>query len=607
MKYSILIVAYNAFDYLEKCLHSIRASAIEDFEVVVVNNSADPLPPDLADEVDTLIEGQGNIGFAAGCNLAAQWAKGETFIFLNPDTEVYGDWALRLAKPLYRVYISAGAEIKSGEPGDPFTSPVMQKVGAVGPVSDFVAGAQRMDRHFKPSATPAETAAWAAEHMDGQEEETKLIIGLCFAITREAWDEMGGMDPVLFLGNDDLDLSWRLREAGYRLIIAKDVFVHHAGHKSFETRPYGEVAKLLEESEVALHGKLLDYYNGEPPSSTDLWGADFFYTGPQRRMTLSVVMIVREEAENLHAMVRQLGFADQVVIVDTALPGEEALLQAGRAEIHQFPWTEDFAAARNFSKSKATGDWIMWLDADDRIPEETGRLIRNGLDNPSRRMLQRRVFFDLKIVNVENGRPYGETFFQPRILPNLPDLQWENAIHESMVPSIMQLRKWRTLDRAPSADMVIHHTGYSTPELRRRKTERNLRMLRAQVDTPQKYMDMGSAHAAIEQWTEAGALWRWLLDRWSPHLEEPFRDHIRYQVGVALYRAKAYDEALEWFEENTKQDATYMVGDVLLKLGKDGRGYLQAYLDQAPDASAWGSHRYVMEDAAKRLLGSPLG
>lgn len=585
VKYSIIIVAYKAFEYLEKCIASIKASSIQDYEIVLVDNN-----PDATDDMAKLPynrfhwDGK-NHGFAEGCNIGAELAKGEILILLNPDTEVYGDWADRMAKALDASY-----------------------VGAVGPVSDFVAGTQRLDFHFPRQDTPAATAAWAAEHMVNQTMDTKLLIGMCLMIRRTLWTEIGGMDPALFLGNDDLDLSWRLRQAGYCLLIARDVFIHHVGHKSFETRPRPEVMALLEESEVALHNKLLDYYNGEPPSAMDLWGVDFFYTGPYRRMTLSVVMIVREEAENLHQLIPQLDFADQIVVVDTSLPGEEQIVRARRAEVHYRPWDDDFAAARNFAKSKATGDWILWLDADDRVPEETARLIRGGLDKPSRRMMQRRVYFDLKIVNTGvDGQPYGETFFQPRILPNIPEVQWSGKIHESPMPSIIEIRKYRLLERAAAVDMVINHTGYATAEQRQAKTDRNLRMLRAQPDTPQKYMDMANAFAAIEQWTEAGALWSMIFDRWGKHLELPFADHISYQVGVSLYRAKAFGEALPWFWDSNKQDALYMRGDTLLKLGKDGRAHLREYLAQTPEASPWGSHRHVMVAEAKRLLGSPLG
>jgi GT2 family glycosyltransferase len=623
MKYSVIIVAYKAFDYLEKCIKSIRASAIQDYEIIVVDNTERPkeIQPDLdgrplAESIvlgmaDTVYYPDKNIGFAAGCNAGATRAKGAILIFLNPDTEVYGAWADEMAKYL-------------AEEG----------VGAVGPISDFVAGMQRMDLHLEPKATPAETAAWAAEHLEGQGQETKLIIGLCLMIPRTVWDCVQGMDPKLFLGNDDLELSWRLREASYRLIIARDVFVHHAGHKSMESRPRPEIAKLLEESETHLHGKLLDYYNGEPPSAVDLWGVDFFYTGPARRLTLSVVMIVRNEADKVLLPINDMGScADECIVVDTGSddatinhlktrmvegrasgfhePGEALGPDTGRnpaLKLYRFPWVDDFAAARNFAKSKATGDYLLWLDADDRVPAETARLIRQGLDNPSRRMLQRRVYFDLRLVNTADGRPQGESLFQPRILPNLPEIQWEGAIHESPMPSILRLRRWRTLDRIAAVDMTIIHTGYDSHELRAQKTARNLRMLEAQPDTPQKYMDMANAYASIEKWTEAGALYRWLLCRWEPHLEAHFRDHIRYQVGVALYRAKAWKEALSWFGKSSKQDATFMIGDCLEHLGGDGGAFYRAYLAQTPDANPFGSHRVVMAaEAREKLKESPLG
>ena len=64
---------------------------------------------------------------------------------------------------------------------------------------------------------------------------TKLLIGFCLMMERARYAAMGGMDENLFLGNDDLDLSWRLRNLGLKLVVASDAFIFHEGQKSFKT------------------------------------------------------------------------------------------------------------------------------------------------------------------------------------------------------------------------------------------------------------------------------------------------------------------------------------------------------------------------------------
>jgi GT2 family glycosyltransferase len=107
-------------------------------------------------------------------------------------------------------------------------------VGAVGPTSNYVIGRQHTSCNVPHIV----------------EEETKTIVGLFFAVRREIVDQIGGLNERLadyipdypddvrenlrLGGADDLDYSRRIREAGWRLVIARDVFVWHAGSSTFK-------------------------------------------------------------------------------------------------------------------------------------------------------------------------------------------------------------------------------------------------------------------------------------------------------------------------------------------------------------------------------------
>jgi hypothetical protein len=93
----------------------------------------------------------------------------------------------------------------------PFIDP---KVGAVGPASNVVMGLQNIF-----SYTPISIFT------------TKYLIGFCFLARRSALEEVGGIDTSL-PGGDDLDMSIRLRKAGYKLIVDKNVFVYHHGFQT---------------------------------------------------------------------------------------------------------------------------------------------------------------------------------------------------------------------------------------------------------------------------------------------------------------------------------------------------------------------------------------
>ena len=93
--------------------------------------------------------------------------------------------------------------------------------------------------------------------------------------------------------------------------------------------------------------------------------------------TWSLCMIVKDEEAVLERCLNSAAaLADEIVIVDTGSSDATKEI-AGRFtdRIYDFPWKDDFAAARNFSFSLAEGEYVMWLDADDVLPEDSLRLL----------------------------------------------------------------------------------------------------------------------------------------------------------------------------------------------------------------------------------------
>src|SRR5438094_930042 len=84
---------------------------------------------------------------------------------------------------------------------------------------------------------------------------------------------------------------------------------------------------------------------------------------------VSLTMIVKNEEANLpDCLASASGLFDEIIIVDTGSSDRtKAVAAQFRAKVFDFPWIDDFAAARNEALRHATGDWVFWLDADDRI------------------------------------------------------------------------------------------------------------------------------------------------------------------------------------------------------------------------------------------------
>jgi glycosyltransferase involved in cell wall biosynthesis len=94
-------------------------------------------------------------------------------------------------------------------------------------------------------------------------------------------------------------------------------------------------------------------------------------------MTISACMIVRNEAKMLPDCLDSLkDWIDEIIIVDTGSTDETKSI-AGKyeAKIYDMEWADDFSAARNFSISKATGDWIFVVDADEIVGQGSGERI----------------------------------------------------------------------------------------------------------------------------------------------------------------------------------------------------------------------------------------
>ena len=104
-------------------------------------------------------------------------------------------------------------------------------------------------------------------------------------------------------------------------------------------------------------------------------------------VSLSVLMITNNEeikAENLDQI------SDDIVIVDTK--------EKQTFGTHHFPWTDDFSEARNYAQSQCKGDYILWLDDDDEVPQKTIGTIKEMLGETQ--MLSLNFVFDFALKSV---------------------------------------------------------------------------------------------------------------------------------------------------------------------------------------------------------------
>lgn len=174
--------------------------------------------------------------------------------------------------------------------------------------------------------------------------------------------------------------------------------------------------------------------------------------------TISLCLIVKNEEKVLARCLDSVkGFADEIVIVDTGSADEtKKIAERYTDRIYDFVWRDDFSAARNYSFSLASMDYCMWLDADDVVPEEAGRRIRQLKDE---------LPPDLSVVMMKYvtafdgaGRP-AFLFDRERLLRRSGGFVWKGRVHEAIELSGNILY----------TDIIIEHhsvkTGYSKRNL----------------------------------------------------------------------------------------------------------------------------------------------
>ncbi|MBZ0182679.1 MAG: TDP-N-acetylfucosamine:lipid II N-acetylfucosaminyltransferase [Melioribacteraceae bacterium] len=228
MSVSIILVTYNQIEYTLKCIESIERFTTIDYEIILIDNdSKDNTTSVLKNKKKiTLIQNKENLGFPKAVNIGINAASSNNILILNNDTIVSENWLSRMI------------EVAESDP----------QIGIVGPVSNMVSGIQ-LDKNAKYNSIKEmhKYAAKIAIENKGKIQEFPRVAFLCTLIKKEVIDKIGGLDERFSPGNfEDDDFCLRAQIAGYKTVIAKDVFIHHYGSKSFTADGLDKYKERLE-------------------------------------------------------------------------------------------------------------------------------------------------------------------------------------------------------------------------------------------------------------------------------------------------------------------------------------------------------------------------
>jgi len=159
------------------------------------------------------------------------------------------------------------------------------------------------------------------------------------------------------------------------------------------------------------------------------------------------------------------GQVDEVVVVDTGSDDDTVqIATAHGAVVRQFPWSNDFSAARNFCLDACSGDWILYIDADERLEPLAPGALKHRLEPGW-------IAADVRL----RPRPGHTQYLLTRLFRRHPEIRFEGSIHETVMPSLERLVR-REGHAIGDAGVLIDHLGYEGDQSR--KHARDLPLLR---------------------------------------------------------------------------------------------------------------------------------
>ncbi len=150
-----------------------------------------------------------------------------------------------------------------------------------------------------------------------------------------------------------------------------------------------------------------------------------------RHPRLSVALIVRDaESVLAQTLASVQGLADEIMVLDTGSTDHTMALAANfGAQVFSYSWTDDFSAARNALWSRLTGDWILWLDAGERLTGQSASELRDFVRSQAD---HRKAYMMLIAVPAAEGEVSGEQVGRIRLVPNRSDLRFAGRVRESV-------------------------------------------------------------------------------------------------------------------------------------------------------------------------------
>jgi tetratricopeptide (TPR) repeat protein len=317
--------------------------------------------------------------------------------------------------------------------------------------------------------------------------------------------------------------------------------------------------------------------------------------------SVSLCMIVKNEEKHLARCLRSAKpVVDEIVVVDTGSTDEtQKIAVVFGARVYAFPWVNDFSKARNFALSKAVGDWILVMDADEALSARDYINFRKVLEasrgQPVAYRIQTRNYSNqvntvgFRVNCGEYPEEKGMGWYpsdKVRLFPKDPRIRFEYPVHELVEPSLRKIR-------IPISEcgFPVHHYGTLNEIKTVQKTERYKQLgnkkLQLCLKNPAALKEAAIQSARTGNHSEAMELWRRFI-KLQPQSAEAYLN-----IGTACWSLGNYEEAAVNAQEAlgldpSLKEARFNLAFAVLMAGRaeEAQEHLEELLRRHPDYPA---------------------
>lgn len=288
--------------------------------------------------------------------------------------------------------------------------------------------------------------------------------------------------------------------------------------------------------------------------------------------TLSVCMIIKNEQDFLDGCLRSIqDVADEIIILDTGSTDKSLdIARKYKAKIHTFDWIDDFSTARNESIRQASGDWILWLDADERLLPESVPELKKLLKPESKPLAY--------ILQIQNLLPDGKNYKLSgahRLFTNHKGIHFSGRIHEQIAYSLSELG-----GEERKCTVSLIHLGYGLDtQTQDKKNQRNrhllLQMVKDEPENAYAHYTLAQNYGLEKEWKKA-----------SEHYRIAMVKH-KFEIDMECSLYNTYAESL--FHLKKIQEAKELASKSIQRIPRQVGAYYLLFkiTEQTPESLEW--------------------